>query len=179
MDVAGDRGIPYTAMSQHPALPVKGLNGDWTRPMGLIASDLANPVQLIANAKDNDNTSWRILGNAYLEIKPIDGLTLKSNIGIEHSQYYNVGLGRTVNPGDVNSVSAVYGQGDTWTWTNTAYYTKTFAEKHNLNVLLGTEAIGYTFKDVSASREGYAFEDADYMQVGAGTGTRNNGGGKT
>lgn len=179
VDVAGDRGIPFTAMSQHPALPVRGLDGEWTRPLALIASDLANPVQLISNARDNDLSSWRILGNAYLEVKPVDGLTLKSNIGIEHSQYFNITLGRAVNPGDVNSVSSVYGQGDTWTWTNTANYNKTFADKHHLTVLLGTEAIGYTFKDLSASREGYAFEDSDYMQIGSGTGTRNNGGGKT
>ncbi len=179
MDVAGDRGIPFTAMSQHPALPVKGINGEWTLPLGLIASDLANPCQLIANAADNDLSSWRILGNAYLEVKPVEGLTLKSNIGIEHSQYFNVTLGRTVNPGDVNSVSSVYGQGDTWTWTNTANYNKTFSGVHHLNVLLGTEAIGYTFKDLSGSRQDFAFEDKDFMQVGAGTGVRNSGGGKT
>lgn len=179
MDVAGDRGIPFTAMSQHPALPVRGLNGEWTRPLSLIASDLANPVQLISNARDNDLSSWRILGNAYLEVKPIEGLSIKSNIGIEHSQYFNVTLGRSVNPGDVNSVGSVYGQGDTWTWTNTANYVRTFAEKHHLGVLLGTEAIGYTFKDLSGSREGYAFEDKDFMQVGAGTGTQKSGGGKT
>lgn len=179
MDVAGDRGIPFTAMSQHPALPVRGLNGDWTRPLALIGSDLANPVQLIANAKDNSSASWRILGNAYLEVKPIDGLSVKTNLGIEHSQYFNNTLGRAVNPGDVNSFSSVSGQGDTWTWTNTANYVKTFAEKHHLSVLLGTEAIGYTFRDVSASREGYEFEDSDFMQVGSGTGDRNNGGGKT
>ena len=179
MDVAGDRGIPFTAMSQHPALPVRGLNGEWTRPLSLIASDLANPVQLISNARDNDLSSWRILGNAYLEVKPIEGLSIKSNIGIEHSQYFNVTLGRPVNPGDVNSVGSVYGQGDTWTWTNTANYVRTFAEKHHLGVLLGTEAIGYTFKDLNGSREGYAFEDKDFMQVGAGTGTQKAGGGKT
>ncbi len=179
VDVAGDRGIPFTAMSQHPALPVRGLNGEWTRPISLIASDLANPVQLIANAKDNNLASWRILGNAYLEVKPIDGLSLKTNIGIEHSQYFNNTLGRAVNPGDVNSMSSVYGQGDTWTWTNTANYNKTFADKHHLTVLLGTEAIGYTFRDLSASREGYEFEDPDFMQIGSGSGTRNNGGGKT
>lgn len=179
MDVAGDRGIPFTAMSQHPALPVKGLNGEWTRPLGLIASDLANPCQLIANAADNDLSSYRILGNAYLEVKPVDGLTLKSNIGIEHSQYFNVTLGRTVNPGDVNSVGSVYGQGDTWTWTNTANYNKTFNGVHHLNVLFGTEAIGYTFKDLNGSRENFAFEDKDFMQVGAGTGVQKAGGGKT
>ncbi len=179
VDVAGDGGVPFTAMSQHPALPVRGLDGSWARPLELIASDLTNPVQLIENAKDNDYSSWRILGNAYLELKPIEGLSLKTNIGIEHSQYFNHTLGRTVNPGDVNSVSSVYGQGDTWTWTNTANYNKTFADKHHLTVLLGTEAISYTFRDLSASREGYAFEDPDYMQIGAGTGTRSNGGGKT
>lgn len=178
-DVAGDRGIPFTAMSQHPALPVRGVNGEWARPIALIASDLANPVQIINNTKDNNLASWRILGNAYLEVKPIDGLAIKTNIGIEHSQYFNNTLGRATNPGDVNSVSSVYGQGDTWTWTNTANYNKTFAEKHHLTVLLGTEAIGYTFRDLSASREGYEFEDSDFMQIGAGTGTRNNGGGKT
>lgn len=179
MDVAGGRGIPFTAMSQHPALPVKGLNGEWTRPLGLIASDLANPCQLIANAADNDLSSWRILGNAYLEVKPVEGLTLKSNIGIEHSQYFNVTLGRTVNPGDVNSVGSVYGQGDTWTWTNTANYNKTFNGVHHLNALFGTEAIGYTFKDLNGSRENFAFEDKDFMQVGAGTGVQKAGGGKT
>lgn len=178
-DVAGDRGIPFLAIGQHPALPVRGLDGSWARPLELIASDLANPVQIINNTKDNDFASWRILGNAYLEVKPVAGLSLKSNIGIEHSQYLNHTLVRTVNPGDVNSVSAVYGQGDTWTWTNTANYNKTFAQKHHLTVLLGTEAIGYTFRDLSASREGYAFEDSGYMQIGSGTGTRNNGGSKS
>lgn len=179
MDVAGDRGIPFTAMSQHPALPVKGLNGEWTRPLGLIASYLANPCQIIANSADNDLSSWRILGNAYLEVKPIDGLTLKSNIGIEHSQYFTVTLGRIVNPKDVNSVTSTYGQGDTWTWTNTANYNKTFSGVHHLNVLFGVEAIGYTFKSLDASRTGYAFEDKDYMQVGSGDKIQSAGGGKS
>lgn len=178
VDVAGDRGIPFTAMSQHPALPVKGLDGEWTRPLHLIASDLANPCQLIANSSDNDLSSWRILGNAYLEVKPIDGLTLKSNIGVEHSQYFNVTRGRATNPGDVNSVGSAYGQGDTWTWTNTANYVKSFAANHHINLLFGTEAIGYTFKDLTGSRECYAFEDEDFMQVGAGTGQQRSGGGK-
>lgn len=179
VDVGGDRGIPFTAMSQHPAIPVKGSNGDWAHPMELIASDLANPVQLINNAKDNDLSNWRILGNAFLEVKPIEGLILKTNIGIEHSQYFNNTLGRRTNPGDMNSMSSVYGQGDTWTWTNTANYNKTFNENHHLMALIGTEAIAYTFKDLSASREDYMFEDTDFMQIGSGSGTKNNGGGKT
>ena len=179
VDVAGDRGIPFTALSQMPCIPVKGLDGSWTNPMALFKSDLANPAQLIANSSDNSSVSWRILGNAFLEVKPIEGLTLKSNIGIEHSQYLNQTLGRRVAETDVNSVSESYGQGDTWTWTNTAFYNKTFKDDHHLSALIGTEAIGYTFKDLGASRNRYAFEDANYMQIGAGTGERNNWGGKS
>ena len=120
VDVAGDRGIPFSAISMHPALPVRGLDGEWARPKELNINDLSNPVQIIANSRDNNLASWRILGNAYLEVKPVEGLSLKTNIGIEHSQYFNNTLGRAVNPGDVNSMSSVYGQGDTWTWTNTS-----------------------------------------------------------
>ena len=75
--------------------------------------------------RDKQNSSWRIFGNAYVDIMPIKGLTLKSNIGIEHVQFLNKTLTRNVRPSDISSNRAVnrgYGQGDTWTWTNTANY---------------------------------------------------------
>ncbi|MDE7180647.1 MAG: TonB-dependent receptor [Muribaculaceae bacterium] len=178
-EVYGARGIPALAIQAHPALPVTGLNGEWTNPFQLVSNDKQNPVQLLQNAKDNNHSNWRILGNAFLEIKPIDGLSIKTNLGIEHSQYFNVDLGRRVNPDDVNSVSSAYGEGDTWTWTNTANYVKTFNEKHHLNALIGTEAISYNFRDLSGSRQDYMFEDTDFMQVGAGTGNQYSGGGRS
>ncbi len=174
-----DRGIPFTAMRQHPALPVKGLDGDWARPMDLIASDIANPVQTLYNGRDNENNSWRIFGNMFLAVMPVDGLTLKTNFGLEHIQYFNKNLVRKTVASDVNEMSRAYGQGDTWTWTNTANYVKTFNEKHHINVLFGVEAIKYTFEDLSAARKDYAFEDNDYMQIGSGEGTQTNGGGKS
>lgn len=178
-DVYGARGIPALAIQAHPALPVTGLNGEWAVPFQLVACDKENPVQLLQNAKDNTHNNWRILGNAFLEVKPIDGLSIKTNIGIEHSQYFNVDLNRRIMPTDHNSVSSAYGEGDTWTWTNTANYVKTFNEKHHLNALIGTEAISYTFRDLTGSRQDYMFEDTDFMQVGAGAGTQNAGGGKS
>ena len=172
-----DRGIPFTAMRQHPALPVRGLDGDWTRPMALGISDIANPVQQLYNGRDNSNQSWRILGNMFLAVMPVDGLTLKTNLGIEHVQYLNKTLNRKTIPSDMNSMSRGYGQGDTWTWSNTANYVKTFNSVHNLNVLFGVEAIKYTFENIDAARTDYAFEDDDYMQIGSGEGTQTNGGG--
>ena len=100
-----DRGIPYTAMRQHPAIPVRDSEGVFTNPMVLSGSDISNPVHELYNGRDNSNESWRIFGNAYIDIKPIDGLTLKSNLGIEHTQYFNKTLGRRIQPSDMNSVS--------------------------------------------------------------------------
>ena len=180
-DVNGDRGIPYTAMRQHPAIPVYGDNGAYADPVAMLGSDIDNPVQTLHNMRDNKNTSWRIFGNAYLEVMPVKGLTLKSNIGVEHVQYLNKTLTRNVRPTDSSAnraVSSNYGEGNTYTWTNTANYMFDLSTLHHFTVLAGTEAIKYVFEDLGATRKDYAFEDADYMQIGAGSGTMTNGGGK-
>ena len=174
-----DRGIPYTAMRQHPGLTVRNADGSFTSPMTELNSDYANPVQELYNGRDNSNESWRIFGNAYLALTPIKGLTLKTNFGLEHSQYFNKNLNRKSLPSDVNSMSRAYGQGDTYTWTNTANYNVDICKDHHLSALIGSEAIKYTFEDLSASRKNYAFEDNDYMQIGSGSGTQTNGGGKS
>ncbi|MBO6025947.1 MAG: SusC/RagA family TonB-linked outer membrane protein, partial [Bacteroidales bacterium] len=180
-DVNGDRGIPYSAMRQHPAVPIYSAEGVFTDPVAMLGSDIDNPVQTLYNARDNQNSSWRIFGNAYVDIMPIKGLTLKSNIGIEHVQFLNKTLTRNVRPSDISdnrAVSRGYGQGDTWTWTNTANYLLDINGVHHFTFLAGTEAIKYVFEDLSATRKDYAFEDVDYMQIGAGSGTMTNGGGK-
>ncbi len=180
-DTNGDRGIPYSAMRQHPAIPIYSADGVFADPVAMLGSDIDNPVQTLYNARDNKNSSWRIFGNAYVDIMPIKGLTLKSNIGIEHVQFLNKTLTRNVRPSDISAnraVSSGYGQGDTWTWTNTANYLLDINGVHHLTFLAGTEAIKYVFEDLAATRKDYAFEDADYMQIGAGSGTMTNGGGK-
>ena len=180
-DVNGDRGIPYSAMRQHPAMPVYQSAGVFGDAVTMLGSDIDNPVQTLYNMRDNSNTSWRIFGNAFVDIMPVKGLTLKSNVGIEHVQYLNKSLTRNVRATDDTAnraVSSGYGQGDTYTWTNTANYLFDIKGQHHFNVLLGTEAIKYVFEDLAATRKDYAFEDANYMQIGAGSGTMTNGGGK-
>lgn len=174
-----DSGIPFTAMRQHPALPIYDATGAYTSPMKYINSDISNPVEDINLNSDDENGSWRIFGNAYLQWEPIKNLTLKSNIGVEHVQYLNRDLTRTTYSNTEASVAMGYGQGDTWTWTNTANYKFDLGANHHFNVFGGVEATEYVFKDLSASRKGYQFEDNHFMQIGAGTGERTVGGGKS
>ena len=180
-DVNGDRGIPYSAMRQHPAMPVYSSPGVFADPVAMLGSDIDNPVQTLYNMRDNSNASWRIFGNAYIDIMPIKGLTLKSNVGVEHLQFFNKTLGRNTRATDDpanRSVSSGYGEGNTYTWTNTANYLFDIKGQHHFNILAGSEAIKYVYEDLSALRKDYAFEDANYMQIGSGSLVAGNGGGK-
>lgn len=173
-----DRGIPFTAMRENPAIPVRSLEGAFSSPMQLASSDIGNPVKMLYNACDNENDSWRILGNAYLEIKPLKNLSIKSNFGVEHIQYFNTALNRKQESSDVNSLNLGFGQGNTYTWTNTANYSLKLDE-HAINVLLGTEAIDYMYSSLSAYRNDFTFEDKNYMVLDAGSGIQTNGGNKS
>lgn len=173
-----DRGIPYTAMRQHPAIPVYTVSGAFANPMTLASSDISNPVHVLYNGRDNDNTSWRIFGNGFLEVYPVKGLTLKTNFGYEHVQFNDKVLNRKIQTSDLSSVNRAFGEGDTWTWTNTANYIFSLKDKHHFNFLFGTEAIKYKYDNIAAFRNQYAFEDTDYMQLDAGEGVQTNGGGQ-
>lgn len=175
-----DGGVPFTAMRQHPAIPVTDSDGKYTSPLILANSDIANPVQVLENAKDNNSDSWRIFGNAFIEVNPwVKGLYVKSNIGIEHIQYFNDNLNRRLNASDIASVGRDFGTGDTWTWTNTINYNNVFKDKHHVGALFGTEAIGYTYQSLGASRQSYIFETDHFMTIDAGDrATSTNGGSK-
>lgn len=179
VSTGSDSGIPFTAMRQHPALPIKDTTGAYTSPMKFISSDISNPVEDLNINDDDENGSWRIFGNAYLQWEPIKNLTLKSNIGIEHVQFLNRDLTRTTYTNTEASVAMGYGQGDTWTWTNTVNYKADFGKSHHVNLFGGVEATEYVYRDLSASRKDYQFEDDDFMQIGAGTGEHTVGGGKS
>jgi TonB-linked SusC/RagA family outer membrane protein len=175
--VQDDRGIPYTAMRQLAAIPVYDSDGNFTNPLTLANSDISNPMHDLYNSRDNENNSWRIFGNAYLEIVPVKGLTIKSNLGIEHVQFTNQTLTRKVQTSDVNSVTRAHGEGDTYTWSNTANYNTKLGD-HNITLLGGTEYITYKYDGLSAMRKDYKFEDENYMVLDAGEGTQTNSGSK-
>ena len=167
-----DRGVPFTAMRQNPAIPVRDLNGQFVYPYALNGSDIANPVQMIYNTKDNTNRHWRIFGNGFIEVTPIEGLALKSNIGYEHVDGFSKAFTYQVAATSTNALSRGYGVGDTWTWTNTANYMHDFGRDHHLTALFGTEAISYRTESMSAEDLGFAFNDPHYMLLGLGSGDK-------
>ena len=177
-DTQNDRGIPSLTLMQHPALPYQDADGNYISPLQVLNSDYQNPVQSLYLQRDNNSVNWRVFGNAFIEVNPwVKGLILKSNIGIEHIQYLTNTYNRKAEPTAGNSFTRSYGQGDTWTWTNTISYANVWKDVHHFDALFGVEAIGYKSQDVSGTRKGYAFEDVNYMVLNSGSDTQTNSGG--
>lgn len=146
-------GVIAEALSYPPILPVWQPNDDYTQiaqhytRYGL-NNQLRNPV---ANLLENSNDSWsiRTLTNAYIEIKPLKSLTVRSSVDLSTNStkldYYQsaclLGANETGNKSTPN-LSAIdayraSGFGYNTYWSTTATYDRMFGEKHHLNAVLG------------------------------------------
>ncbi len=157
-------GVIAEALTMPPILPVYQENGDYTQinqhysDLGL-NNQLRNPV---ANLLENRNDRWalRTISNAYLEIKPVKGLTLRTSINLTtnsakedyYQSAYLLGSSYTGNKStpDLTSIDAyrLSGFGYNIYWSTTATYDAYFKEKHHLNAMIGYDLEYNNYMDV-------------------------------
>lgn len=163
------------ALKMAPIVPVYETDGKtFAGPVGSM-SDRQNPLREMYQNKDNHLDYWRLFGNAYVELKPIKGLVLRSSFGIDYYTSFIQSMNHTFHSDIVNNNIASTTLSNknelNWTWSNTATYNFTLAQKHDFSVLLGAELSKQNSIDWSGYNEGYALEDPDYMWPNAATGT--------
>ena len=125
--------------------------------------------------------------NLYEQITPIKGLTLKALQAVEaydevrSSTYYpeyiwKTPMGDFPNGGSDSRIGEVSSEGQAsrtfirsyqWTYTNTAEYRTTIAEKHNISALIGQEAKIYRYHGFGGSTQGLT--DARMMLLSQGS----------
>jgi len=174
-------GIALAYRTQ-PIIPLKDINGFYAGSRGSGLGNADTPYSTLDRNKDNVQKRWRVFGSAYLEADIFEGLTFKTQLGIDYRNYFlsaftpkNI---EGAEPSANDALAVDYSYDFDWTWYNTLTYTKTFGSAHRLNVLLGTEAIENVYRDLGADRVGYFSIDPNYRFLNAGTaGIVNNGGG--
>lgn len=180
-DLGGSDLVNLSRFMQ-PILPVYRTDGAWSGPIGAGFSDRNNPYHMLSIYKNNVDKSMNLFGNIYAEAKPIKDLLIRSSIGIDYTDGYNFGMFPNFSTGflsrTINSLRIDQSHRYNWIWSTTANYNKTFG-LHNLNLLVGTEALKNDYITLGAIKEGFAIEDLNYYVLGAGTGNQTNSGDQT
>lgn len=168
------------AYRMQPIVPVYDIMGNFAGSRAPEMGNAANPVAVLERAKNNNGKWVRILGNTYAEATLMEGLTVKTLLGFNYGQWnykgYTIPTYEASEPNKVNGLAVNSNYSLQWNWTNTVNYSKTFADIHRINVVLGTEAIDNYYSELNASRSQYFSESPDYMQLDSGEINKDNSG---
>jgi len=117
------------------------------QPYGIsnyVANEIVNPIADEQKQIGNYNWSHNLQGDAFLQIEPIKGLTIKTDIAAKQSFYgsesftplYYENANNMNLPPATNSQYRVMNQNLEWNWDNTATYARSIG-KHNFSILVG------------------------------------------
>lgn len=167
--------IPYNDEGEIIHLP--GYSGTYGTN-GNEFSKAVSPLDLMRNGTHNRKT-YRLIGNAYIQLDIINGLNIKSTFAPSYSSYRDgtfVGYANPNEPGktyggdDLNTATATvinyHSLG--WIWDNVITYQKTINRDHSIN------AMGL-FSMESNNNENYKWvatdviENTDWWNMGSGT----------
>lgn len=155
-------------------IPVYDINGNFAGSRGSQLGNAENPLAVLFRAKDNVNKSNFFFGNMFAEGDIVKGLVLRTNFGIRYENYNGLSM-RYPNlefseGNNSNNLSEYQGFNTEWTWTNTLNYTATFAEKHRLTALVGTEAIRSRSRQLNGARNDFfLLGDPNYYYLNTGS----------
>ena len=164
------------ALKMSPTVPVYEKDGvTFGGPVGGM-SDRQNPLRELYQNRDNRLTMWRLFGNGYINLKPIKGLDIRSNFGLDYNASFIHSMTYTFVSDIVREDTPKTGVGQTndlkWNWSTTANYLVPLPENHTLTVLGGVELYKQQVIDISGNAEEFAVENALYMWPSAATGTQ-------
>ena len=174
-------GNPITkALQHHSIVPIYDIMGNWSANKAPGLGTGENPVAQLSRNQDDRGRYIQMLGNVFAEVDFLKDFTARTSFGLQ----YGVGWQRDYDfrryevsePNASNSYSEEGDYSTNWTWTNTLNYKKTFGDRHDLSVLVGTEAIKSDGRRIQASRNDYFVDDLLYRSLDRGESNQQNEG---
>ena len=137
-----------------------------------------NPLLSTMN-NTNDKTTWRLLGNAYLQFEPMKGLVFKTTYSPSYRHITQGDYTGFINPktGDYYDVNdgvlngyAYLANSTTfaYTWDNTVNFNKRFAEKHNVG-FMGLYSVQRSYTEYQRTGASGLDENILWNNLNAGT----------
>jgi len=173
-----DPGFTHQILWQHPLIPVHTEDGGWAGPTDGLG-DKRNPLHVLYNNRNNNRRRWRVFGNFFAEAELLEGLTFKTNAGIDYSNYFYKNFEPRWQEGtrsiDINYLTTDYNHEYNLTWSNTLNYVYK-NDAHSINAVVGTEAIRMRSQGIYGRNSQFLVEDPSYRYLDAGTGEQTTGG---
>lgn len=139
-NVGTDNNTIMSALIQQPTVAVTSPDGSFDGPEDTWMPE--NPVGL-ASIRTNKNEKINFRFNTYLEAQIIDGLTFKTELSTDWNfnsyYYYQPDYRFGIKENDIRTSKWTKTNTKYWSWRNILTYNKTFAEKHNVNLMAGQE----------------------------------------
>ena len=115
--------------------------------------ELTNPVAQLNRPTLGRNNSDKIVGTFYAELNILPGLKFRSSYGVDLAFWGYDGYGYpdylgTMTHTDASWVQSEMNRGMRWQTENYFSYNQTFAEKHNVSVVLGQSAARYRSRNI-------------------------------
>lgn len=111
---------------------------------GYVGQEITNPLAYAQTVLGNYSDATNLLGSAFVEVEPIQGLKVRSQISAKQAYYGSDGftplyyLNSSTSNTTTNQTQA-YNRNLSWNWDNTITYTRSIG-KNNFTALVGTSA---------------------------------------
>jgi TonB-dependent starch-binding outer membrane protein SusC len=156
-----------------PLLPMYDADGnyyDTTNDSEPWLAGVANPYAMMDYNNQNESNNQKLLGNVYLQVEPIKGLTFKTTLGLD----YYVSEGHSYKPvyhlstyanNNFDTVNQNMSKNRSITWDNLLGYKFNVAENHHFEAMAGTSYINYAGTSVEANNADSIFDDLEHAWI--------------
>lgn len=170
-EVGCDNDLIITALKQTPNVAVRNADGSFDGP-DTDQYVQTNPIGM-AMLRDNYNKKYNFRFNTYLEATLYKGLTLKTELSADYNwanSYYfepSYKFGSLTN--DTRTGRRTKNDSKYWSWRNILTYANTFAEKHDVNIMLGQEMSESKWENLMGTVTGYLSNNNTDLSAGDAT----------
>jgi TonB-linked SusC/RagA family outer membrane protein len=173
-DGAGEGGFMGKNILMQPVVPVYDIGDNFASGKAVGLGNNSNPLKAAWANKDDVFRNTVLFGNVFANFDLTEQLQFRSAFGFNLSDWSQVSYD-PIDPEDSepsfsDGIDEQFNTSRDWTWSNSLTYSTTFGERHNVNVLLGTEANQNRNRYLSAAIDNLVTTDinARYIQDAIG-----------
>lgn len=159
-------------LTLHPILPIYDIRGNFAGSKTPATGNGTNQVANLIRNKDDYDRGLILQGSMYAQAGITKELLFRTMVGVSYNADNR--MDRILVDPEFNQTSLVSRLergsdfGLQYNWINTLNYMKTINDNHNINVLIGTEALDNRTESLFGARSTFAFTNLDFMVLDAG-----------